>query len=66
MSAENPFDISPFYPLCAFPVRENKTWIEFERKMIRAESGTYKHGEFSADNTSVQVSLDLEKAERID
>ena len=30
------FDVSPFYPLCVFPSRENKKWMDFEQKMIRA------------------------------
>ena len=38
LNADNKYDISPFYPLCAFPQRDKKSWIDFEKKMIRAES----------------------------
>ena len=34
MSSDNKFDISPFYPLLAFPQRENKQWAAFEKRVL--------------------------------
>ena len=38
MSPDNPWDITPFYPLLSFPQRDDVKYQQFEKRMTRAES----------------------------
>ena len=47
LNSDNLFAISPFYPLCAFPERDEERWKNFEKRMIRAETAFQTIGEKS-------------------
>ena len=59
LNSDNPFAISPFYPLCTFPERDEERWKNFEKRMIRAESAynTITDKSHDADDTKSQSAI---------
>ena len=38
ISSDNKFDITPFFPLLAYPQRESQAWKNFEQEVLKAET----------------------------